>query len=184
MLSAQQREQLYKPINPDRVATRQGKFSYLETFDVLAHLTRIFGFEGWDKEVDADLLFETEKDGKWTVAYRAKCRLTVRDTDGFSAMVHEDMATGSAMNQPSRADAHDLALKSAVSDSLKRAAKDLGNQFGLSLYDSGSTASVVGRSLADATTDAPDPTHDPEVIRQRVKEVRDQMLGKREISEA
>jgi Rad52/22 family double-strand break repair protein len=70
----------------------------------------------------------------WDAAYLAKCRLpTIRDTYGSVVCVHEDAATGSAVNQPSRADAHDLALKSAASDALKRAAKDLGIQLGLSL---------------------------------------------------
>jgi recombination DNA repair RAD52 pathway protein len=58
------------------------------------------------------------------------------------------VATGTAKNQPSRADAHDLALKAAVSGAEKRAAKALGNQFGLSLYNNGTTKSVVSSSLA------------------------------------
>jgi recombination DNA repair RAD52 pathway protein len=124
--------------------------SYLEAYDVIAHLSRIFGPMGWDKEVSYALIFETQREGAktgWDVAYTAQCRLTVRDPEGNVLKVSEDVATGSAANQPIRADAHDLAIKSAVSDALKRAAKDLGNQFGLSLYDGGSTDSVLGSSL-------------------------------------
>jgi recombination DNA repair RAD52 pathway protein len=183
-LNVAQTEQIYKAINPNRVQTRQGKFSYLETWDVIAHLTRVFSISGWDKEVDSDLLFETESNGKWTVAYRAKCRLTIRDPNGDLVCVHEDVATGSAINQPSRGDAHDLALKTAVSDALKRAAKDLGNQWGLSLYSDGSTESVVSRSLADIPTEGPDPRHDPKKVRTEVAGLRDRMLGERPISEA
>lgn len=148
-LTDSQLEILFKPLNPVRVAKLEGKFSYLETWDVLAHLSRIFGPTGWDKEVSYEVVYETDRgSNRWDVAYSAKCRLTVRDAEGNVVCVHEDAATGSAANQPSRADAHDLALKSAVSDALKRAAKDLGNQFGLSLYDDGSTKSVLGSSLA------------------------------------
>lgn len=184
-LSPEQLNQLYKPINPKRVATRQGKFSYLETWDVLAHLSRIFSFAGWDKEVDAELLFEDEANGKWTVGYRAKCRLTIRDPEGNFVCVHEDVATGQAINQPSRGDAHDLSLKTAVSDALKRAAKDLGNQYGLSLYQDGSTESVVSRSLADAQLGTVvQEGHDPERVRTEVAAVRDRMLGEAQPAQA
>jgi recombination DNA repair RAD52 pathway protein len=154
-LSDDQLAQLFKPLNAKRVSTLKG-MSYLEAWDVIAHLTRIFGVAGWDKEVEFNLIYEEEVHWKteggaeksgWNVAYAAKCRLTLKDENGLGT-VKEDAATGSAIHQPSRADAHDLALKSAVSDALKRAAKDLGNQFGLSLYDKGSLRSVVGSSLA------------------------------------
>lgn len=145
----EQLRQLFEPLNKRRVQSRQG-MAYLEAWDVIAHLTRIFGPLGWDKEVlREELLFEEEKNGKWTVGYRTTVRLTVRSADIMvGSKVSEDVATGTAINQPSRGDAHDQALKTAVSDALKRAAKDLGNQFGLSLYNNGSTASVVGMSLA------------------------------------
>lgn len=149
-------ETLFKPLNSIRVAKRDG-MSYLEAWDVIAHLTRIFGPLNWDKEVKEVVMIYDEfvnwtprgqtipKSG-YDVAYRSIVRLTIRSELGTK--VSEDVATGQAQHQPNRGDAHDLALKSAVSDALKRAAKDLGNQFGLSLYDSGSLKSVVGSSLA------------------------------------
>lgn len=149
-----QLKQLFAPLNPSRVKKLQGKFSYLEAWDVIAHLTRIFGPLGWNKRVqDVTLVHETENNsGRWTVCYRATVMLEVYGADGFSYKVSEDVATGEAINQPSRGEAHDLALKTAVSEALKRAAKDLGNQFGLSLYDDGSL-NVVGMSLAHPATD-------------------------------
>ena len=141
-------EQLLRPINPDRVKQKQGKFAYLETWDVIAHMDRIFGPLGWDKTVvDLQPLFQSAgENGKHSVAYRATVRVTVHTA--LAHKISEDVAVGSALNQPGLADAHDLALKSAVSDAFKRACKDLGNQFGLSLYNNGSTASVVRTSLA------------------------------------
>lgn len=143
-LSDDQLTVLFRPINEARVQKTDG-YSNLEAWDVEAHLIRIFGFD-WDKEVSYGLIYEIERPGtqkdRWDVAYHAKCRLTI---DGHAK---EDVATGSAKNQPSRADAHDLALKAAVSGAEKRAAKALGNQFGLSLYNNGSVKSVVGSSLA------------------------------------
>jgi DNA recombination protein Rad52 len=172
-LNEKQLAQLFKPINELRVKERAG-YAYLESYDVIAHLTRIFGFEGWSKEVTYALLYESQRDqsGKWDVAYSASCRLSIKDLEGNELCVHEDVATGQAQNQPSRGDAHDLALKSAVSDALKRAAKDLGNQFGNSLYDKGSTRSVVGQSLAYADPMPAEPDPDPIA---RVAEVKAQL---------
>jgi recombination DNA repair RAD52 pathway protein len=153
-LGWQQLEQLFRPLNPDRIKTRDRQ-AYIEAWDVIAHLSRIFGPFNWNKEVrDVELLYDTpvewERNGivksGFDVAYRATVRLTVNSPLGYK--VSEDAATGQAQHQPSRGDAHDLALKTAVSDALKRAAKDLGNQFGLSLYHEGSAESVLSFSLA------------------------------------
>lgn len=159
-LTREQIVTLHTPIKASRVAEHPyTHMSYLETWDVLAHLSRVFGVDGWDKAVlDCQLVFEDchdvpakgrtpAKAGVWDVTYRATVRLTVWDPDHRTPTIKEDCATGSALHQPGRGDAHDLAVKSAVSDALKRAAKDLGDQFGLSLYDRGSLGGVLTRSL-------------------------------------
>ena len=46
-----------------------------------------------------------------------------------------------------------MAVKTAESDAFKRAAINLGDQFGLSLYNNGSLKPVVGRTLADGEID-------------------------------
>ena len=144
MLSQKQRDTLLSPVKADRVRQVQG-MSHLEGYEVIAHLNRVFGFEGWDKEIEYSVVFEDSDEARkrWWVCYSAKCRLTIKDPEGNVVTVKEDAATGSALNQPSRADAHDLALKTAVTDALKRAAKDAGDQFGLSLYRKGSTDALV-----------------------------------------
>ena len=149
--TSEQREVLLRPIMPGRVSHANG-MSHVEAYDVLAHLNRLFGFEGWDKEIlSCELLFESEgskgegerRKSVWSVAYKASMRLTVYDPEGIVCTVKEDVSVGDAQNQPSRADAHDLAMKSAVSTALKRCAKDLGDGFGLSLYAKGSTEALV-----------------------------------------
>ena len=143
---------LFQPLNPRRVQTNPNVYgAFLESWDVIAHLTRIFGPLNWDKEVThTQVMFEEPvkmrggKDG-WSVGYRATVRLTVRTSLGVK--VSEDVASHES-TLPSRGDAHDMALKSAVSEALKRAAKDLGDQFGLSLYNKGATAGAVGSSIA------------------------------------
>lgn len=149
-LSAAQVEQLLKPVNPSRVAQDGRGHAHLPSWDVLAHLSRVFGFAGFDTAVTSvDHVYEqqrTNQDGspanRWDVLYRATVRLTVKSSDGTVVATYEDAATGEAQNQ-ARGDAHDLALKSAVSTALKRAARCLGDQFGLGLYRDGRTDAVV-----------------------------------------
>jgi len=152
-LRKNQTDQLLKGINPSRVGKDGKGFAHLEAWDVRAHLIRIFGFANWSAElVDMEPIFETctEKDGKtrWTVAYRATMRLTIF-TGGMEDAVYTEAAVGDSQNNPNRADAHDMAIKTAESQAFKRCAINLGDQFGLSLYNNGGTGSVV-RAVLDA----------------------------------
>jgi hypothetical protein len=158
MLNDYQYEQLLKPLNPSRVAKRQQagrNLSYLEAWDVKAHLNRIFGFLNWSADViSADIAFEDQNEkGQWQVGYKVVLCLRV---NGAS---YTEAAVGSA-SLPQRGEAHDMAVKTAESDALKRAAINLGTQFGLSLYDDGSMKDVVGKTLdrgpVEATTE-PEP---------------------------
>ncbi|MFF5801630.1 Rad52/Rad22 family DNA repair protein [Streptomyces albogriseolus] len=151
-LTEQQVGFLLQPISGKRVRNLRG-MSHLEAWDVRRQLIRIFGFEGFTIETQSlDLVAEREsKTGersRWTVVYRAQVRLTVKAVDGRPLTVFEDAAAGDAVNQPSLGDAHDLAMKTALSQALKRCAVNLGDQFGLSLYNEGSQSAVVMRSLA------------------------------------
>jgi recombination DNA repair RAD52 pathway protein len=148
---------LLNAIKPTRVL-RDGKgHSHVSQQDITAHLIRMFGFGNFDIEVAAiDCLFETSevktnRAGKeyvaWDVAYKALVRLSIRNAAGQTVAHYENGSVGSAQNQPSRADAHDLAYKSSISLSIKRAAIALGDQFGLSLYNKGQTDSLVIRTL-------------------------------------
>jgi hypothetical protein len=154
---------LLRPVDPDRVGTDGKGFSHMEAWDIRRHLIRIFGFGGHDTDLlESSLIAETsipnhQKVGKngqpygnpyeaWTVIYRVAVRLSVK-VDGIELGHWHGIATGDATNQPSRADAHDLALKTADSQALKRAATNLGDQFGLSLYNKGRLAPVVQSSL-------------------------------------
>jgi hypothetical protein len=150
-------ERLLRPIRPNRVFHNQGN-SNVAGWDIRAHLNRMFGFDGWDVEiVELEVIHEVPrenpaKNGRqgwtgWYVTYRAKVRLTVRDPDGRVATVKEGIATGSGQNQPHLHDAHDLAMKNADTYALKRAAMNLGDQFGLSLYNKGQTKALVGMTL-------------------------------------
>jgi recombination DNA repair RAD52 pathway protein len=165
-LLEEQTNALLKPIKPGRVRERDGH-SYLASWDVRAHLTRMFGFGRWEKEI-LELVQITEARGpdlglnnkeNWYVTYRCRLRLRVFDSYGHLLCENDDVAIGTAQNQPSLADAHDLASKNAVSYALKRCAIDLGDQFGLSLYNRGSTEPLVKR-LAIEVNDLDEPAVD------------------------
>ena len=147
MLNEQQYEQLLKPLNPARVAKRSGggrQLSYLEAWDVKAHLNRIFGFLNWSADVqDSVQAFEEKNEkGQWHVGYKVTLTLSFPQEQ----CTYTESAVGFA-TLPSRGEAHDMAIKTAESDALKRAAINLGTQFGLSLYNNGSTTDVIGKTL-------------------------------------
>ena len=156
MLNQQQQQQLLKPLNASRVAKRSGgggrSLSYLEAWDVKAHLIRLFGFGRWSANVlQAELAFEEQNEkGQWNVGYKVLLELRIYDLP----CSYTEAAIGSA-TLPQRGEAHDMAIKTAESDALKRAAINLGDQFGLSLYNDGSLKPVVGGTL-DAEGIMPD----------------------------
>lgn len=161
--SEKQVEQLLKPINERRVL-RDGKgHSHVSQQDITAHLIRMFGFGGFDTEVlsvecifeDARVTDKGEPTGRYDVCYRALLRLSIRDADGKVICQYEDGSTATAQNQ-TKGDAHDLAYKSAISLAKKRAAINLGDQFGLSLYNKGQTSALVMRTLVGAEVEADD----------------------------
>jgi len=156
-INAEQYAMLLRPLNGARVASRSGgggkQLSYLEAWDVRAHLIRIFGFGNFDSEIlSADLVYQRDRtmgNGKegWEVAYKVLLQLTVRDDHGHTICRHTEAAVGSADGSVGLGDLHDNAVKQAASDALKRCAINLGTSFGLSLYNNGSRADVVKRTL-------------------------------------
>ena len=152
--NAQQVAQLLRPINTNRVL-RDGKgHSHVSQQDVTAHLVRVLGFGNFDTEIlHLECLFEHSRlndqgkpNGRWDIGYRCTMRLTVKDEHGQPVAHYEDGATATAQNQ-TLGDGHDLALKSAISYAKKRCAINLGDQFGLSLYNKGQTDPLVRGTL-------------------------------------
>ena len=153
---------LLRPVHPDRVGKDGKGFAHMEAWDIKRHLIRVFGFGGHDIDLlDVTLISERSqmirkknRNGQeygdpyeaWTVVYRVSVKLTVK-VNGVELGHWTGVATGDATNQPSLADAHDLALKTADSQALKRAATNLGDQFGLSLYNKGRLDPVVQSAL-------------------------------------
>lgn len=177
--SQHQVEYLLRPLNPSRVEKRQQAgmtLSYISQADMRAHAIRLFGFGGFDIEtLDTRLMFEDQNEQKrWNVGYLVTVQVTIRNGDGEQVCRYSESAVGQS-TQPQRGEAHDMALKSATSDAMKRCFINIGDQGGLGLYNNGSTAPLVkdtivkpgGQSLAASSDDgdAPEPaTTSPEAL--------------------
>jgi recombination DNA repair RAD52 pathway protein len=156
-LTTEQTAILLRPIAPHRVHQTPEGHSHVEAYDIRATLNRIFGFAGWSLEETSPAVCVVEqphelRNGKpgVKVAYRAHLTITILATGARYAGSTVAEAT---MPDYLVGDAHDMALKSAESGALKRAASNLGDQFGLSLYNDGSVKPLVVRVVGFNTAE-------------------------------
>jgi signal transduction histidine kinase len=167
-LSKKQIDLLLQPIHRKRVLQRDG-MSYVEGYDIRAELNRVFGFGRWSEEVlDQALICETQvktktyadkktgeqRGGKdaWYVVYRTRLRLAIDAPDGTRLASYDGSHVGESTH-PVRGEAHGNALTNSETYALKRCAQNLGDQFGLSLYNKGSLEKVVRWTLVTAPED-------------------------------
>jgi recombination DNA repair RAD52 pathway protein len=138
-LNTTQLNALMAAINPDRVSDREGAggrtLAYVEAWDIKMTLSRIFGVGNWSWDI-VDQKPLNQAANKWFV----KGILHIHQTGA--------RYSGAAVGSASGADAEDNALKGADSDALKRAASNLGPQFGLGLYNKGSRTEALGFNAA------------------------------------
>jgi DNA recombination protein Rad52 len=122
-------------LKPQHIKAREADgvtLHYLEGWHVVAEANRIFGFDGWDREMMASQCVWTKQLGsRFAAAYVARVRVTVRAGD--SRILREGSGAGEA-TAPTPGEAHELAAKAAETDATKRALATFGNAFGLSLY--------------------------------------------------
>lgn len=144
-------------LNPNRVAQRSAnggggrKLSYLQAWDVRVALIRVFGFGEWSEENIGTQIVQIERDVPNSKGSTTNFRVTVQCTVRLTIHQTGAVYTGVAIASQAGADigeVADFAAKTADSDAFKRAAMNLGTQFGLSLYDNGSTDDVVKVVLA------------------------------------
>ena len=122
--------ELQKPLDSKHVKPPpKGKYGdYVEAWHVINEANRIFGFDGWSYDLKTLVKTNQNEDGKHHVGYAATVMLTVGDVQ------RTDVGHGQG-HHGSEGEAHDSAIKEAVTDALKRALRTFGNQFGLALYD-------------------------------------------------
>lgn len=137
-------QQLNALIDPKAIKEREGgggkSLSYLEGHTVIGHLNKIFGPLNWASQTTKmDLVFSGEVENNYgkknhCVSYVCQLRLVVTGPDG-KATEHTATGYGDGQDAKNPGKAHELAVKEAETDALKRAAKNLGNSMGLELYD-------------------------------------------------
>lgn len=137
MFTPDQKSQLAAKLDGQNVKSRSQagrNLSYLEGWFVIAEANRIFGFDGWDRELKdlVQVCEPYEKDGKWRVSYRATVRINV--TAGDRTIFRDGTGYGSGIDKD-LGQAHESALKESETDAMKRALMTFGNPFGLALYD-------------------------------------------------
>ena len=130
-LTPEQIKLLEAPLNPKHIAKRSKggtQLSYIEGYHAIDEANRIFGFDGWSHAVNTIQLLDNshyEKNGKehYVITYLARVCVTI------NGKTSEDVGTGTA-DQTNAGDAHEMAVKTAVTDGLKRALRVFGAQFG------------------------------------------------------
>lgn len=138
LMNDEMRRALEAPLPAEMVAQRDAgggrQVSYLEGYQFIAQANKLFGFDGWSYRV-LDVSASTTTEGR--IFYRAIVEveaLGVKRTDVGVAIV--EVRRNAEFEQP---DAHDMALKGAVTDAMKRGLRSFGAQFGNELYDKAST---------------------------------------------
>ena len=120
---------------------------YLTGYYVIARLNEVFGQGNWSYSTEElTKVFEGEVNGKFATSYIAKVSLEtrlnkeVKTDDSYTARFGSttyftDYGYGDGTDKYSPGKAHELAVKEAITDGVKRCAKNLGMSLGLALYD-------------------------------------------------
>jgi len=140
-----------KPLRKD-ISTRVGPgnkpLSYMSGDTITRTLNDVFGYSGWSMDIRSkEREGEITKDekGRYHVVYTAMVRITHRSSGSY----REDCGVGDSIDrQISTAIGH--AVKGAVTDAMKRAARHFGEKLGNSLYSSNFSAKSAPVTLADA----------------------------------
>jgi len=107
--------------------------SYIEGWHAIAEASRIFGFDGCDREtIEAKCVWHGSRSGRPACSYVARVRIIVRADDRLIVREGSGCGHGDAFTL---GEAHEAALKEAETDATKRALITFGNAFGLALYD-------------------------------------------------
>eukprot|EP00588_Corethron_pennatum_P012607 CAMPEP_0194275972 /NCGR_PEP_ID=MMETSP0169-20130528/8676_1 /TAXON_ID=218684 /ORGANISM="Corethron pennatum, Strain L29A3" /LENGTH=471 /DNA_ID=CAMNT_0039019577 /DNA_START=143 /DNA_END=1559 /DNA_ORIENTATION=+ len=140
-----------KPLRRD-ISTRVGPgnkpLSYMSGDSITRTLNDVFGYSGWSMDIRSkEREGEITKDekGRYHIVYTAMVRITHRSSGSY----REDCGVGDSIDrQISTAIGH--AIKGAVTDAMKRAARHFGEKLGNSLYSSNFSAKSAPVTLADA----------------------------------
>src|SRR5579864_6465900 len=132
----EQLRQLGSKLLERHVRTREERgitLSYIEGWHAVAEANRIFGFDGWDREmISVECVWQDARSVQKACAYTARVRIRVRAGE---TVVYRDGSGVGHGTGTTIGEAHERALKEAETDATKRALTTFGNCFGLALYD-------------------------------------------------
>jgi len=131
----------------ERVGYAGKRFTYVSGDGVIRTMNAIFGHGGWSSQMlmERNILSEKDERGRWNVGYLASVRVTLL----ANGACHEDCGSGEGID-PNKVKAHEKAMKSAVTDAMKRAARHFGERLGNALYVKGSGMRSAPRTNRDA----------------------------------
>jgi len=142
---------LAQPLDPSLVSLRAGHdgrmMAYVEGYQAINQANRIFGYGRWGSEIVGPIGYRQIKVATGEVPaismYWARVRVRVHGCES-----RNDVGCGLVAENTS--DAHETAIKAAVTDGMKRALRAFGPAFGNSLYDRADPSRLAAqRELAD-----------------------------------
>ena len=137
--------QLMRDLGPEYISYRRGEagrmLAFMEGHEVITLMNTVFGWNGWNSKAVSFVTdyAEASNGGKWSVGVAATVRLTAlvkgQSSGDTREVWREDIGYGTMDNGPSRGKAMEKCRKEAVTDGIKRAARQFGRLLGGCLYD-------------------------------------------------
>lgn len=144
LLDQAAKDALAAPLDLNNVKKRKGAggrtLDYISGEHAIAEANRIFGFDGWSCET---IHMECVKESPITYIARVRVKAGGVTREGWGGDSSHD---------------HEMAVKGAETDAIKRALRTFGNQFGLPLYDKEENAENLTRGSEPAPTPRPGPS--------------------------
>lgn len=139
--TTQQQKALNTKVRKSHIRSRKldGKeFSYLEGWFVIEQANKIFGYDGWTrKTLSTQCVSERQRHEKFAASYLCRVQISVfvKYEKTVREIIREGCGSGEGYGQ-TPGHAHEMAVKIAETDGMKRAFITFGNAFGLFLYQS------------------------------------------------
>lgn len=174
-------QELDAKIPRDCISSREGggrsKLSYLEGHYVIDRLNKVLGIGNWAYRATATVVHTDTVNN--SVHYTAQVHLVVELPGGIKTEF-VDYGYGDGSDKFKIGKAHELAVKEAVTDGIKRCAKNLGMSMGLALYDKTQENVEEAAAPEKATAQAakPEPKRD---VTQYVPDKKAAATGAREV---
>lgn len=130
------------PLKRSEISTREAsggnRLSYVSSYYVINQLNKTLGQGNWSYDIEPPKLVREgvlNRRGGDVFSANYICTLVLRGTIGDRSFSFNDVGYGDGTDKLDPGKAHELAVKEAVTDALKRCAKNLGQSLGLALYD-------------------------------------------------